>query len=284
MIESFRCGIGEGVLWDEREQRVYAVDILARQIVRYDPIAGSAERFDVGEIIGSMALRETGGAVLGLATGVSLFDFDSGEARLLVDVEPEDRSLLLTEGKADPAGRFVVSSFAMAMREPVGSFFAIGRDGGATRLRGGVTVPNGLAWSPDGKTIYFADSARNAVFAADYDLERGLLSNERLFAETAALGGIPDGATVDSEGNYWVTICQAGQVACFDDRGKLVRSIELPCKWVSSLAFGGAGLDRLFVTSLDPSLMNMGSDPLGGHMFVIDEIDATGLGATRTLL
>jgi len=280
-VDDLRFGIGEGALWDMQAGHFLAVDIMAQQIVRYDPKSREVERFDVGQIIGSLALTKDGKAVVGLASGVHLFDFESGKATLLVDIEPDNRSLLLTEGKADRAGRFLVSSFSTTMKDPVGSLYSVSPDGASEKLRDGIIVPNGLAWSPNGKTLYFADSERFTIYAYDYDLGSGRISGERVFANTEELGGIPDGGTTDDEGNYWVAICKAGVVVCYGSNGVIKTKIELPTKWVASVTFGGERLDQLFITSLDPSLMNLGYDPNGGKLFKVSGLGVTGLAADR---
>lgn len=280
-VAGVRFGIGEGALWDAEEQALYAVDVMARQIVRYDPASGETARFDVPHVIGSIALRRDGGAIVGLGDGVYRVDLAGGAATPVADPAAHDRALLLTEGKADPAGRFLVSSFSTTMQDPVGALFSIDRDGTVSTLREGVIVPNGLAWSPDGTTMYFADSGRMTVFAYDYDVATGAIANERVFADTTALGGVPDGATTDSDGNYWVAICKAGLVACYSAAGVLLQRIAFPTQWVASVAFGGADGGDLYVTSLDPGAMNLGDDPEGGKLFVVRGTGAKASGADR---
>ena len=279
-LSGIRLGIGEGAMWDDRERRLYAVDVMARQFIRYDPESGALERFDVPGVIGAIALHEDGGAILGLADGVYRYDFADRTCTRIVTPEP-DASLLLTEGKADPAGRFVVSSMGLAMQDPVGSFYSVRRGSAVERLRGGIVTPNGLAWSPDGRTMYFADSGRSTVFACDYDPDTGTTANERRFVDTTDLGGVPDGATTDRDGHYWLAICRAGLIVRYDADGAELSRLSLPTRWVASIAFGGEDGADLFVTTIDPSVMGMGEDAEGGKLFIVRGLGARGMGAHR---
>jgi sugar lactone lactonase YvrE len=147
---------------------------------------------------------------------------------------------------------------------------------------GGVTISNGPCWSPDGGTFYFTDSAAKIVSAFDYDLETGTLSNRRVFADTSTYPGVPDGATVDAEGFYWMAICGAGMILRLGPDGAVVREIPIPTALtVSSVMFGGADLDRLFVTSIGESSLGLDTGSEGGGLFVIDGLGVRGLPEPR---
>ena len=151
-----------------------------------------------------------------------------------------------------------------------------------TRLDSGIHFSNSPCWSPDGGTFYFSDSWINTTYAYEYDMEMGRVQGRRPFVDTGTLGGLPDGATVDSEGRLWVALYRAGKIAAYRPDGTLERLIDMPVSLASSVAFGGPELDRLFVTTIAHDLAaggdeQDGSDDLPGSLFVIDGLGAKGL-------
>ncbi|MEO7400685.1 MAG: SMP-30/gluconolactonase/LRE family protein, partial [Polaromonas sp.] len=152
---------------------------------------------------------------------------------------------------------------------PVGCVYSYQKNGGLTRLLDGFITPNGMAFSPDGRTMYLSDShpSVQAVWAFDYDTGSGTPSGRRLFIDMKPLPGRPDGAAVDAEGCYWVCGNDAGLVHRFTPAGKLDRSLAVPVKKPAMCAFGGAGLDTLFVTSIRPEGIDLSDQPLAGAVF-----------------
>ena len=277
-IGTVRCTVGEGPVWDIAEQALYFVDLLGRRLWRYEPGAQAMDHWDMPGMIGSMALREGGGALVALDDGFHTVDLSTGVATPFARPAAMTDKVQFNDGKADPRGRFLAATQARSLQEPepLGSLYSLAPDGAVVTLDGPVHVPNGPCWSPDGATFYFSDSVPRTVFAYDYDLETGAVANRRVFADTSALGGIPDGATVDTQGRYWVAICLAGKIACYRPDGVVERIIDVPVKMPGSVMFGGPDLDRLFMTSLDAGALGQPASVDDGGLFVIDGLGATG--------
>lgn len=282
-IGTVRAQVGEGPVWDTAEQALYFVDLLGKRLWRYDPRGGDFTHWDMPGMLGSMALREGGGALLALDTGFHTFDFATGKTTPFAAPADLTDRVLFNDGKVDPRGRFLAGSQARSLGEktPLGSLYRLDPDRSVARLDGPVSIPNGPCWSPDGGTFYFADSLPRSIFAYDYDLASGTVANRRVFAQTDALGGIPDGATVDDSGRYWVAICFGGKIACYRPDGTLEHLIDVPVKTVASVMFGGPNLDQLYFTSLDPLAVGQPDDGLGGGLFVIEGLGVTGLPEPR---
>ena len=289
-VGDIHCSLGEGPVWDVSEQALYFTDMTQARLWRYDPATAQFRDWKTPGLIGSFALREAGGAVLALADGFHLFDFETGRATPIADPEAGNDQTQFNDGKADPRGRFLAGTVHKPAREPQGALYRLDPDKTVTRIDGGIICSNGPCWSPDGAVFYFADSMRRHIYAYDYDLETGDAANRRVFADTADLGGIPDGATVDADGRVWSAICGGGKLACWTPDGRLDRVIEVPPVFASSVMFGGAGLDELYVTSIDPvTLRGAGieggpgeaTDEAGGGLFVITGLGVRGLAEHR---
>jgi sugar lactone lactonase YvrE len=277
-VGQVRCTVGEGPVWDVAEQALYFVDLLGRRLWRYDAGAGDISGWDMPGMIGSLALRERSGVLVALEDGFHTVDLASGAATPFARPADLTQDAQFNDGKADPRGRFVAATQARSLQEPrpLGSLYSLAPDGTIAVLDGPIHIPNGPCWSPDGTTFYFSDSIPRTVFAYDYDLATGAVANRRIFADTSTLGGIPDGATVDDQGRYWVAICLGGKIACYGADGVLQRTIDMPVKMPGSIMFGGPDLDRLYVTSLDAGALGQPASEDDGGLFVIDGLGATG--------
>jgi sugar lactone lactonase YvrE len=274
-----KCQVGEGPVWDVAEQALYYIDILARKVFRWDPANGDLKIWDLPDIVGSIALREGGGALVALGSGVHSLDFASGEvASIAVNADAE---VQLADGKVDRAGRFVFGTSDRAMKEPRGGLYSLER-GRLTQLDGDIFLGNGPCWSPDNHTLYHADSLRHLIYAYDYDLDTGRASGRRALFDSSPWGPIPDGATVDAEGNLWTAICEGGVILCLSPQGEVLREIPFPTRIPASVMFFGPKLDRLFVPTIDPSFIpNREAAPDDGCCFVIDGLGVQGLPEPR---
>lgn len=275
-----RRSVGEGPVWDEAEQALYYIDILERKVLRWHPASGEQREWAVPDMIGSMALRQQGGAIVALVNGIHALDLDSGELSPLALMEPVDPAIQLADGKVDRAGRFIFGTSHRKAAEPVGGLFSLDR-GTISRLDSGLTLGNGPCWSPDDRTLYHADSMAQAIYAYDYDIATGAAFNRRLFFDTTDYGPIPDGATIDSQGNMWVAICEGGVVLCLSPAGEVLRMIEMPTMLPASYMFFGPELDRLFVPSIDPSFLGREPAEGDGWNYVIDGLGVQGLPEPR---
>jgi L-arabinonolactonase len=277
-----QCAVGEGPVWDAAEQALYWIDIVGKQVNRLDPASGTTRTWEVPDIIGSMAIRERGGAIVALAGGVHTLDFATGEVSMLATSPDLNEQVQLADGKVDRRGRFIVGSSDRGMKEARGKLYAL--DPGASELRAiddDIFLANGPCWSPDDKIFYHADSIRKLIYAYDYDIEFGTLSRRRPFASTEDLGGIPDGATVDSEGHVWSAICEGGKLVRFRPDGSIERIVEFPLKLPGSLMFGGSALEHVYVPTLSPAFMGREADPLDGSTYVIEGLGVTGIAEPR---
>ena len=269
-----RARLGECPLWSPREARLYWVDIDGRAIHRYDPESGEDEVRETPGRPTALALTDAPGHLLvALERGLAFFDWDGAEIRDWLPLEPmaENR---LNDGRCDPAGRFWVGSMfdpAEAGRS-TGSLYRVSPDGTAMTARTEVGVSNGLAFSPDGRTMYFADTPRLTVWAFDYDPDTGDATNERVFLDFTSLPGRPDGACVDADGCYWIACVFGWAVLRVTPDGKVDRQISLPVEKPTMPAFGGSDLSTLFITSIGGGGTHKAdpAQPEAGGLFAID--------------
>lgn len=276
-----KCMVGEGPVWDVAEQALYYIDILEKQVFRWDPASGDLRQWAVPDMIGSMALRQQGGAIVALVSGVHSLDFATGAVEPLALMEPANPAIQLADGKVDRAGRFVFGTSHRQAKEPIGGLWSLGTDGRISQLDGGLILGNGPCWSPDDAVLYHADSMRHLIYAYDYDIATGEAGNRRPFFDSSAYGPIPDGATVDADGNLWVAICEGGVVLQLSPAGKVLREIAMPVACPASVMFFGSELDRLFVPSIDPSFLGREAKPGEGMNFIIDGLGVRGLPEPR---
>jgi L-arabinonolactonase len=250
MIVDAKNNLGEGPLWDVAEQKLYWIDSLDRFIHRCDADGKNRKSWSLPADIGSMALCRDGGAVLALSNGFHAFDFETGDATLIVDPELNSARTRLNDGKVDQRGRFIAGSMDRKETEPLGTLYQLGGDRQVRVLDKEIVVSNAPCWAPDGRIFYFADSIRGEIYAYDYDVETGLASNRRLFASTKDDPGAPDGGTVDSEGYVWNAQIVGGRIVRYRPDGRVDRTIEFPVATLTSLMFGGPNLDILYVTTM----------------------------------
>jgi len=284
-ISSHSTTLGENPLWDPDAQRIYWVDAVGRRILRAAPDGRDLEIREVPGEIGSMVLRKKGGAVLALDTGLHFFDFDSGRIERFADPEEKQPQVRLNDGKVDAKGRFIVGSFDKEAYDPAnpgqvrqsrGSLYRVDPDLSIHTLDTGLSCGNGPCWTPDACTFYFSDTLRGLVWVADWDSEKGVLSNKRRFQAFAPGTGLPDGATVDAEGFYWSSFFGPGEIRRYAPDGTLERAIKLPVLKVTSLMFGGPELDIIYVTTMDDHLPPA-DGPMGGRMFAVRGLGIRGV-------
>jgi sugar lactone lactonase YvrE len=227
------------------------VDITGRRLYRFDPDSNRVEHTNVDEDIGCVAVARGGGYVAGMRTGLWLLNEAGTKRRKLAD-NPEDHATSrFNDGRVDPVGRYLTGT----LDEPK----AGGRAGlyrydsrGLAKVSDGIMTSNGLAFSPDGRTLYFSDTPRFVVYRFDYDPQTGEADNRREFIRiepTATDRGRPDGAAVDADGCYWTALYEGSRVARFDPTGQLMSTHVLPVRCPTMPAFGGADMKTLFVTT-----------------------------------
>ena len=247
--------LGECPVWDADSEVLWWVDIEGRAIRRYAPGSGTLESRGLDYRPGSLALTSQPDRLLvAMEHQVGWFDWAAGTWEPWQDLESAGTGNRLNDGRCDPAGRFWVGS--MFERAAEGRFTGLlhrfEASGASSTVRSEIGVSNGLAFSPDGRTMYHADTLRDTVWVYDYDLASGERSNERVFTQYRDLPGRPDGACIDSDGCYWTACVGGSAIARLTPEGEVDRVIELPVVAPTMPAFGGAGLSTLFVTSLRP--------------------------------
>ncbi len=228
--------LGEGPVWDVREQVLYWTDVEGKRIWRHDPFADTFESWKTPGRVGSFALRESGGAVLAMEDGFYAFDFEGGTCERIGEVVEDDPKTRFNDGKVDRQGRFLAGTMDNDIQKPYGSLYCLDPDLDVRHLDSTITCSNGPCFSPDGKTLYFTDTMRYAIWSYDYDVETGGVSERQVFADLRELGlvGAPDGCTVDSEGYLWGALCLGGKIVRYTPDGAVDRTIDLPVKYVSS--------------------------------------------------
>ncbi len=281
--------LGEGPLWDGTEGRLYWIDGLGKEIWRCVPDGSAVEKWSLPTVIGSMALRQGGGALLALENGLHLFDFATGGLEFIVDPEASQSNVRLNDGKIDSRGRFIVGSLDMDLYELAtpgparGRLYRVDPDFSVHTLETGIGVSNGPCWSPDQSTFYFTDTTRDTIFAYDWNEATGTPTARRCFAAPGT-GVAPDGGTVDAEGFVWTAtngaLSGVGELRRYAPDGSLDRTVTMPVVKLTSLMFGGPDLDILFVTSMNlPSVV--APRPDDGCLFAVHGLGIRGLPERR---
>lgn len=284
ILTSHISSLGEGPVWDDRENRILWVDIEQGHIHLYSPKAREHRILHTGELIGAVALRENGGLIAVLQSGFAIVDPETGAVEKLADPESQMPSNRFNDGKCDPQGRFWAGTMSVRDTPGAGNLYVLEPDFSVSIKKEKVTCSNGMAWSPDGSILYYIDTPTRQVVAFDFDSQSGTISSERVVVEVAEEHGFPDGMTIDSEGMLWIGLWDGWKVARFDPRsGKLIHQIPLPVSRVTSCTFGGDKLQDMYITSARMGLSEGGiaEQPLSGSVFVIKDCGFTGLAASR---
>lgn len=249
MVGNYAAKWGEGPVW--YHDQLFYVDIEGHRVCSFDPGTGMEEIWEVGERVGFVLPRAAGGFVIGGDNGIALLDPESGGKQVIADPEPEKRTHnRFNDAKCDPAGRAWAGTISTRKKEGDAALYCLDTNLEISLKYPGVTNSNGLAWTGDGRTFYYIDTPSKKVRAFDFEVENGEISNERVAIDTRDLEGSPDGMAIDENDNIWVAFCRGGCVRCFDPgSGENLDTLEVPVTGVTSCAFGGPGLDRLYITS-----------------------------------
>jgi sugar lactone lactonase YvrE len=248
--------LGESPFWHPDEERLYYCDIAGHEVRVFDPPSGRLERHRFETEVCACAPAAGGGLALALRSALVFFDPANGARRDLAAAPYDARHERFNDGKCDSAGRFWCGTL-LEPRAPCASLYCL--DAGVlSRKAGGITVSNGLGWSPDARTMYWADTAAHTLYALDFNIAGGEISNRRVFAQFARrapgaglddYGGRPDGAAVDVEGNVWLAMYEGARLVQLAPDGSLVREVRLPVRCPTMSCFGGADLKTLYVAT-----------------------------------
>ncbi|MGH9158715.1 MAG: SMP-30/gluconolactonase/LRE family protein [Vicinamibacteraceae bacterium] len=238
---------GEGPTWDAKQRAVHWVDMLAGDVLSLGR-SGHVTRRHVGDVAAAIRPRRNGGLVIGIERGFAVLDADGARLRVVAEAW-QDPSVRMNDGTCDPQGRFYCGSTAYDVAKGRGQLYRLDPDGTVHVVLEGVTVSNGLAWSPDGTTVFYVDSPTQRIDAFDFDPDTATFANRRAVVHIPAETGGPDGMTVDAEGYLWVALWDGGAVRRYAPDGRLDTVLELPVRRVTACAFGGPNLDELYVTT-----------------------------------
>ena len=277
LVLDARNGTGESPVWHGAEQALYWVDIPERKLCRWTPSTGEATSWLAPEMLACVApMANSSRWIAGAESGMFQLELQPDGQLGFESLAPVSHALpgmRFNDGRCDRQGRFLAGTMLMNMAAgaSVGCVYSYQKSSGLTQLLDGFITPNGMAFSPDGRTMYLSDShpSVQSVWAYDYDIETGTPSRRRLFIDMNPLPGRPDGAAVDADGCYWICGNDAGLIHRFTPDGRLDRSLSVPVKKPAMCAFGGAGLDTLFVTSIRPDGIDLSDQPLAGGVFAL---------------
>jgi sugar lactone lactonase YvrE len=256
---------GEGPVWDADEGVLRWVDMLAGDILTLEP-TGAVTRRHVGDVAAAFRPRSGGGMVVAVERGFVVIDAD-GRAGPVHEAFT-DATVRMNDGGCDPAGRFFCGSMAYDAAPGRGALYRFDPDGTVTRVLERLTISNGIAWTPDGSRVLYADTGTGRVDVFDYDVGSATLSDRRPVVHVDPDRGQPDGLALDAEGGIWVALWQGGAVHRYTAEGRLDAVVELPVRQVTACAFGGPDRDRLFITTSRLDLPD--AEPGAGAVFVAD--------------
>ncbi len=247
IVGNYQAQWGEGPIW--WNDKLYYVDIEKHVVVIFDPASGEEKFLPVGERVGTVVPRESGGLVIAGDNGLYFLDETTGALEHIVDPEPELENNRFNDGKCSPDGRFFAGTISLVKKQEA-ALYQLDAEGSLQHAYGPVTNSNGLAWSADASTLYYIDTPRRAVIAFDYSETTGEISRERQVINTGHIDASPDGMTIDAEGKLWVAFCHGSCVVRFcPETGSELQRVELPVMETTACAFGGDNLDELYVTT-----------------------------------
>ena len=276
--------VGESAVWDSEDGLLYWVDIDGGLLHRFHPQDGGDDPVDVGEKVGCIALRRDGGALLGTESGIYTFDFANGTKARIADPEADRPENRFNDAATDRQGRWWLGSTGMMTpQRPEAAFWRVDTDLAVTRWLTGIYTTNGLAFSPDGRTMYLSDSFKDVrmIWACDYDTDTGTPTDRRPFFDTRQVDGRPDGGTVDADGCYWMAGVGGWQLVRLTPQGEIDMIVDMPVERPSKPMFGGADLRTLYVTSIGINLTPGREQPHAGGLFAVTGLPAGGLPTPR---
>ena len=278
--------LGEAPVWDDRIGTLYWADQLGRKVRAYDPVSGGVRDWAMPDVVGCVVPTDDIGKLLvAQPERYVLLDLATGGVETFVTIAQPRPGVRLNDGRCDRAGRLIGGSVTTDGGEAAGRIWRVSGDGRIELLRENMVIVNAICCNAAGDAIYYADSREGLVYTRQCDPQSGALSKETVFADVRPHGGVPDGATVDAAGGVWIAQIMRGHILRFAPDGTLDRDIEMPCPHVSSLAFGGADLETLYVTSVRETGMLISSDhPGAGGLFAIHDLGVRGIAEGRFAL
>lgn len=239
---------GEGPLWDPSARALFWLDMFGEKIWKFEPATGRTAVFEPGEMVTCIGRRAGGGWVATTEKHFAFLDLERGRLEKIAGVELDKPNARFNDGAVDRQGRFWAGTMTIEDGE-TSSLYRLDQDLTVRTLETGITISNGMGWSPDNRVMYFTDSARRRINAYDFDPETGSITNKRILIQTPEGEGEPDGLTVDADGFLWSARWDAWKVCRYTPEGALDREVPVPVQFPSSVMFGGENLDELYITS-----------------------------------
>jgi sugar lactone lactonase YvrE len=254
--------VGESAIWHEVESALYWVDIEGLTVNRLHAASGKFSSWKMGSNPSALAIDDNNFLVVATRERLLRLNTTDGAETPIADAPYDTSKVRFNDGRVDPAGRFWIGTMYEPRDQQAAEMYVLARDNLRCAWRGGMTNSNGLAWSLDGRTMFHADTTTHRIDCYDFDVATGEHSNRRTILtfptdKTAPdYGGRPDGATMDSEGMYWVAMFEGGRVLRISPAGEILREIKLPVRCPTSVCFGGPDLRTLYITSASQGRSN----------------------------
>lgn len=272
LIANYRCETGENPLWHPLERRLYWTDIPGGRMFRYDPATDRHEQVYEGRPVGGFTIQPDGSLLLFMDRG-TVASYRDGVINTVIDEIPAEREFRFNDVIADPRGR--VFCGIVDDNGQKGRLYRLDPDGSLSVVVENIGCSNGMAFTADQRRFYYTDSLTYEIYVFDYDVETGAIQNQRVFARLSEKDGMPDGATLDSEGRLWSALWDGFAVVRLAEDGSIAERIELPTGKVSSVTFGGDGLKELYITTAGGNAAAE-TDPAAGALFRV-RMDVAGV-------
>jgi L-arabinonolactonase len=271
LIVDCRNVLGESVLWNGDTGNLHWVDIESKELWTLDVASGRTQVHKAPERIACFAPRRSGGLLVGFASGFAFYDPATGRREDIVAFEPDNPHTRLNDGRTDRQGRFIAGGFDEVEGKRVSSVVRLDPDGRMTSLFDGVGCANGTCFSPDGRQMYFADTTAATMWAFEYDPARGTLGKRAIVTDFKGQPGLPDGSCTDAEGCIWNAQWAGHRVVRYAPDGRIDRIVEMPVLNPTCVAFGGADLDMLYITTARYRMTadQLAAEPVSGGLFSI---------------
>lgn len=278
-ILAARARLGEIPFWHPDEQLLYWGDIYNHRVHQFNPTTGATQFFDVGEVVGSIAPAGKNRLIIGQRHRIAFLDTISGKITPILDIE-NNPDIRFNDGKCDRSGRFWFGSMS-SQGESQGNLYHYDRNG-LHILQTGLTISNGLGWSPDDKTFYLTDSPLKTIYAYDFDSESGSITNRQVLINLQAESFFPDGLTVDKDGCIWSAMWDGWCIIRFDPKGKEMMRVMMPVQRPTSCTFGNQDLGTLYITTASVGLseIEIQNSFYSGDLFSL-QTDTSGLPANH---
>lgn len=271
LVLDAKAVLGEGPSWDERSGLLLWVDIEGMKLHTYNPETAETTTASFDKRIGAAVPMRSGGVLMAMEDGFYTYDPTSGKLRFRCNPEGRKPNTRFNDGKCDAAGRFWAGTMSLRDVPEQGALYCLEPDFTIRTVIENVTCSNGIAWSPDNRSMYYIDSPTRRVMAYDYDLATGAIANPRVAIEINEGAAVPDGMTCDAEGMIWVALWDGYGIRRWNPHtGELLEKIDVPAAQSSSCVFGGNGLNDLYITSARTGISeaDLARQPLAGGLFV----------------